>query len=192
MGLPCQGSFYIGPMLDSLRCFKLVKSDTKSQVISGTVKFCHAYSTITSPTPEDKIIHGLQVMSGTLRDAPPPTTITQVDAIANYVISSNHGASLAHCHQPGPHPIPGTSKGAQPGASKGGHSFAAIKQGLSSTSMDSAAWPCLCHPDLLPCNTCSPGYSTLDTFTDTPPPRVISPTPRVAIEPSHSYNLPPR
>jgi hypothetical protein len=75
--------FYIGPVLDSYRCFKLVKSDTKSQVISDTVKFCHAYRTIPTPTPADKIIHGLQVMSGALKDAPPPTTITQVKAIAN-------------------------------------------------------------------------------------------------------------
>jgi hypothetical protein len=75
--------FYIGPALDSYRCFKLVKSDTKSQVISDTVEFCHAYRTIPAPTPEDKIIHGLQVMSGVLRDAPPPTSISQVDAIAN-------------------------------------------------------------------------------------------------------------
>jgi hypothetical protein len=75
--------FYIGPALDSYRCFKLVKSDTKSQVFSDTVEFCHAYRTIPAPTPEDKIIHGLQVMSGALRDAPPPTSISQVDAIAN-------------------------------------------------------------------------------------------------------------
>ncbi len=75
--------FYIGLALNSYCCFKLVKSDTKSQVISDTVEFCHAYHTIPAPTPEDKIIHSLQVMSGTLRDAPPPTSISQVDAIAN-------------------------------------------------------------------------------------------------------------
>ena len=75
--------FYIWPALDSYRCFKLVKSDTKSQVISNTVEFRHAYHTTPSPTPEDKIIHGLQVMSSALKDAPPPSTITQVEAIAN-------------------------------------------------------------------------------------------------------------
>ncbi len=51
--------FYIGPALDSYRCFKLVKSDTKSQVISDTVEFRHAYRAIPTPTPADKIIHGL-------------------------------------------------------------------------------------------------------------------------------------
>ncbi len=75
--------FYIGLALDSYRCFKLVKSDTKSQVISDTVEFHHAYCTIPAPTPEDKINHGLQVMSGALRDVLPPTSISQVDAIAN-------------------------------------------------------------------------------------------------------------
>ncbi len=47
------------------------------------VEFCHAYRAIPTPTPADKIVHGLQVMSGALKDAPPPTTITQVEAIAN-------------------------------------------------------------------------------------------------------------
>ncbi len=75
--------FYICPALDSYCCFKLVKSDTKSQVISDTVEFRHAYRTIPSPTPEDKIIHGLHVMLGVLKDATPPTSISEMEAIAN-------------------------------------------------------------------------------------------------------------
>jgi hypothetical protein len=75
--------YYIGPALDSYRCFKLVESDTKSQVISDTVEFCHAYPTIFSPSPEDKIIHGLHVMLGALKDAPPPKSIFRMEAIAN-------------------------------------------------------------------------------------------------------------
>ncbi len=61
----------------------LSKVTTKSQVISDTPEFRHAYRTIPSPSPEDKIIHGLHVMSGTLKDAPPPTSISQMEAIAN-------------------------------------------------------------------------------------------------------------
>jgi hypothetical protein len=68
--------FYIGPALDSDPCFKLVKSDTKIQVISDMVEFRHAYHTIPSSSPEDKIIHGLQVISGALKDSPLPTTPT--------------------------------------------------------------------------------------------------------------------
>jgi len=54
-----------------------------SQVISDTVEFRHAYRTIPAPTPEDKIIHGLQVILNALKKAPPPTSISQLDAIAN-------------------------------------------------------------------------------------------------------------
>jgi hypothetical protein len=75
--------YYIGPALDPYCCFRLVKSDTKSQVISDTVKFHHACRTIPSPSPEDKIIHGLHLMSGALKDALPPTSISQMEAIAN-------------------------------------------------------------------------------------------------------------
>ncbi len=75
--------YYIGPALDLYCCFKPVKSATKSQVISDTVEFRHAYRTIPSPSPEEKIIHGLHVMSGTLKDVPPPTSISQMEAIAN-------------------------------------------------------------------------------------------------------------
>ncbi len=75
--------FYIGPAMDSYRCFKLVKSDTKSQVISDTVEFRHAYRTIPAPTVEDKITNSLQVMTSALKDAAPPTSITQFQAIDN-------------------------------------------------------------------------------------------------------------
>jgi len=44
--------FYIGPALNSYRCFKLVKCNTQSQVISDTVEFRHAYQTIPSISPE--------------------------------------------------------------------------------------------------------------------------------------------
>jgi hypothetical protein len=73
---------YIGPALDLYHCFTLVKSNTKSQVISDTVDFYHAYRTIPSPSPEDKIIHGLHIMLGALKDAPPHTSISQIKAIA--------------------------------------------------------------------------------------------------------------
>jgi hypothetical protein len=74
--------FYIGPALDSFHCFKLVKTNTKSQVILNTVKFC--YSNLSTPVPsaEDKIIHGLQVVAGTIWGAPPSTSVSQLKAIA--------------------------------------------------------------------------------------------------------------
>jgi hypothetical protein len=117
--------FYIGPALNLYCCFKLVKSDTKSQVISDTVEFCHAYPSIPAPTPDNKIIHGLQVMSGALTNAPPPTFMSQVRAIANlcdlfkswHLLGPPSSASApscppdiqgcpSRCLQGWPHPLP--------------------------------------------------------------------------------------
>ena len=70
--------FYVGPALDSYRCFKLVNADTKSQCISDTVEFCHKYLVIPAPTMDGRIIHGLQRVAGALAKAPSPTSISQV------------------------------------------------------------------------------------------------------------------
>jgi hypothetical protein len=75
--------FYIGPALDSYCYFKLVKSDTKSQVISDTVKFCHLYLSVPVPSAKDKTVHGLQVIAGAIRGAPPPTSVSQLEAITS-------------------------------------------------------------------------------------------------------------
>jgi hypothetical protein len=75
--------FYIGPALDSYCCCKLVKSDTKSQVILDTVKFCHLYLSVPVPSTKDKIIHGLQVLAGAIRGAPPPTSVPKLKAITS-------------------------------------------------------------------------------------------------------------
>jgi hypothetical protein len=79
--------------LDSYWCFKLVKSNTKSLVISNMVEFRHSYITVPAQTPEDKIVHGLQVVAGAISGASPPTCISQLDTIANFKPSSNLGIS---------------------------------------------------------------------------------------------------
>jgi hypothetical protein len=79
-----KNGFYIGPALKSYRCFKLVNVDTKSQVISYTVEFRHSQLSVPAPFTEDQIIHGLQVVTGALAGVAPPTSISQVDAIANF------------------------------------------------------------------------------------------------------------
>jgi hypothetical protein len=68
--------FYNSPALDSYPYFKVVKSNTKSQVILDTVKFCHSYLTVPVPSAKDKIIHSLQVIAGAIRGAPPPTSVS--------------------------------------------------------------------------------------------------------------------
>ena len=99
--------FYIGPALDSYRCFKLVKMDTKSQVISDTVEFRHAYRQIPIPTPEDRIVQRLQAVTDALRDTPPPTTISQLEALTNLRDIFNSWRLLAP-------PPPGLHRGPTP------------------------------------------------------------------------------
>jgi hypothetical protein len=48
-----KNGFYIGPALESYRCFKLVNADTKSPVISNMVEFCHSYLSVPAPSTED-------------------------------------------------------------------------------------------------------------------------------------------
>ena len=50
---------------------------------SDTVEFHHSYLSVPAPSTEDKIIHGLQVATGALTGAMPPTSISQVEAITN-------------------------------------------------------------------------------------------------------------
>ena len=59
-----------------------MKCDTQSQVISDTVEFRRAYRITPTPSPEDKIINGRQVMASALANAPQPTSVTQIKAIA--------------------------------------------------------------------------------------------------------------
>ncbi len=73
--------FYVGPALDHYRCWELVKADTKQKVISDTVEFRHAYLKIPAVSAEDKILNGLQVMVGSMQNAPPPTSSSQLVAI---------------------------------------------------------------------------------------------------------------
>jgi hypothetical protein len=47
----------------------------------NTIKFCHSYLSVPVPSAEDKIIHGLQVIAGAIQGAPPPTSVSQLEAI---------------------------------------------------------------------------------------------------------------
>jgi hypothetical protein len=73
--------FYLGPALDHYRCYKLVKLETKQNVISNTVEFRHTYLQIPVVLADNKIINGPQVMAGALQNTPPPTSSNQLDAI---------------------------------------------------------------------------------------------------------------
>jgi hypothetical protein len=46
-----------------------------------TVEFQHAYLSIPTPSSDDRVVHGMQVLTRALTGAPSPTTISQPDAI---------------------------------------------------------------------------------------------------------------
>ena len=173
-----KAGFYIGPAMDSYRCFRLVKSNTKSQVISDTVKFRHAFCTIPAPTPEDKIIHGLQTIAGALKDTPLPTTITQLDAIANL-------RELFEAWRLLPPPL--TTK-APPRV----HDTAPPRVATPAMSPPSARTPSL--PPFLAIRTPSQSPQLVQavprrlTFADTPPPQAVALSPRVI----NDLTLPPQ
>jgi hypothetical protein len=103
--------FYIGPALNLYRCFKLVKSDTKSQVILDTVKFFHLYLSVPVPSAKEKIIHGLQVIAGAIRGAPPPTSVSQLKAITSLQKIFESWCALAPPSlRPTHHPAPSPSR----------------------------------------------------------------------------------
>ncbi len=178
--------FYIGLSLDLYCCFKLVKSNTKSQVILGTVKFCHVYGSIPAPTPDNKIIHGLQVMFGALTNAPPPTSMSQVKAIANLRDLFESWRLL------GP---PSYSQGLilSPGCPRVSIQEPPRVASLSSPTVVPPPWtelmppPCLVSSTQVPLPVHSPIHVTPRhiTFNDTPPPRVATPPspPKAVIKP---------
>ena len=59
----------------------LISTYILTKVISDTVQFRHAYLQIPAVSSEDKILNGLQVMVGSMQNAPPPTSSSQIVAI---------------------------------------------------------------------------------------------------------------
>jgi hypothetical protein len=185
--------FYIGLVLDSYWCFKLVKSDTKSQVISDTVEFRHAYPAITTPTLAYKIIHGLQVMSSALKDAPPSTTITQVEAIANlcdlfksWRLLGPQPTNQAHIPSPGHPRVPNRELPRV--------DTPLLPSNMASPTPARSLLPGSALTIRIVCPV-TPAFNVTPcwiTSTDIPSPRMVSPPPRMAIKPSPSSALPPR
>ena len=175
--------FYIGPALDSYRCFKLVKMDTKSQVISDTVEFRHAYRTVPAPSSDDRIVHGLRAITEALTDTPPPTTISQLEALSNLRDVFESWRLLA----PPPtsllrSPTPGRPRVVMPDTP--------VPPPVSSPRMAITPLSRLAPP--LPAvsalRPCVPNMSSVTPrrimFADTPPPRVaMLPPPRVGMSP---------
>jgi hypothetical protein len=101
--------FHIGPALNSYRYFKLVNSTPKSKSSWIPSKFCQLYLSVPVPLAKDKIIHGLQVVAGAIRGAPPPTSVSQLKAITSLqkIFESWHALappSLCPTHRLAPSP----------------------------------------------------------------------------------------
>ena len=73
----------IGPAMVHYRCTKACKATTKAIVISDTVEYIHDYLTQPTLTPEDRITHGLNLLSCALKEAPAASCNAQLDAIKN-------------------------------------------------------------------------------------------------------------
>jgi hypothetical protein len=166
--------------------------DTKSQVISGTVEFRHAYRTIPEPLAEDRIAHGLQAVANALTDTPPPTTISQLDALINVRDLFELWRLL------GP-PLAGNNRGLAPGRPRVAAPELPPTPVVCTPRVGASpllAWlpppppASALHPQCP-----DPAIVTLRriVFANDPPPRVdIIPPPRVANEPSVPPALPTR
>ena len=185
--------FYIGPALDSYRCFKLVKMDTKSQVISDTVEFRHAYRQTPIPTPEDRIVQGLQAVTDALNDTPPPTTISQLEALTNLRDIFDSWRLLA------PLP-PGLHRGPTPGQPRVRNEPADLRPGLSpSPRVARTPGPAWSPPPQAASNSRQgPSFDTTTAVTpqrltfaaDTPPRVAVQPPPQMPPAATH-VELPP-
>ena len=184
---------------NSYRCFKLVKSDNKSQVISDTVEFRHSYVTVPSQSPEDKIIHGLQVVAGAISGAPPPTSISQLDAIANLRDLFKSCRLLAPPHlratriiAPGPPRVdnPDPSRVATPAPHGRSPQPVSPQRALPASPTNFLASSLQGTPPSKWKNI--QATPRCITFEDSPSPRVeIEPSPRVAIVPTRLPDAPP-
>jgi hypothetical protein len=60
----------------------VVAKATKAEQISGTVEFCHQHITQPTLTSDDRVLHGMQNITGALKDASTVACDTQLRAIA--------------------------------------------------------------------------------------------------------------
>ena len=67
--------------MNHYRCQRVVSKDTKSEMVSDTIKLRHHKLTIPSVTPEEKVIHGVQQLMEALKDTPTSTVDAQLQSI---------------------------------------------------------------------------------------------------------------
>ena len=65
------------------RCDKVIPRNTLAVTISDTVEYCYDHLTLPSVTPADRILHGLQSLTGALANVPTACCDAQLKAISN-------------------------------------------------------------------------------------------------------------
>ena len=67
--------------LEHYRCQLVIPADTREINVLDTVEFLHKFITSPTITPEDHILHGINALSGAIKDAPTATYEAQIKAI---------------------------------------------------------------------------------------------------------------
>ena len=60
----------VGVSTEHYRCQRVVAKATKAEQISDTVEFRHQYLTQPTLTSDERVLHGMQNLTGALKDAP--------------------------------------------------------------------------------------------------------------------------
>ncbi|KAL7536213.1 hypothetical protein ACHAWF_005402, partial [Thalassiosira exigua] len=72
----------VGTSLEHYRCHSVVSSAIRETSIADTVEFRHHYLTQPTLSPEDRLLHGMNTLSCTLKDAPSVGCDAQLQALA--------------------------------------------------------------------------------------------------------------
>ena len=73
----------LGAAMESYRCDRVIPRNTLGVTISDTVKYRQDHLTLPSVTPADRILHGLQLLTGALVDVPTARCDAQLKAISD-------------------------------------------------------------------------------------------------------------
>ena len=67
--------------VEHYRCQLVITADTREINVSNTMEFLHKFITTPTITPEYRILHGLNTLSGAIKDVPTATYEAQFKAI---------------------------------------------------------------------------------------------------------------
>ena len=142
----------IGAAMQSYRCDRVIAKDSLAVCISDTVEYRHAHLTIPTVTNDDRILHGLQNLTGALGDVPTARCDAQLKAIGDLRAACHRWLSPAPSAKPSDTTSPSAPVQASPRRSS-----------------------------RLKPSTAQPPMSQLPITTFTLPPPMTQPAPRVAI-----------